>query len=65
MAVSRLAYSAEEAAESVGKGVKVIYAAIKRGELIARYVDSQPMIEPEAIRDWLGGLATEKPERAA
>lgn len=56
-----LAYRVQDAAKVAGVSPNVIRAAIKRGDLIARYPTTYPVIEREELQDWLKSRPTEKP----
>ncbi|GAA3699385.1 hypothetical protein GCM10022377_10480 [Zhihengliuella alba] len=58
----RIAYTVEQAASAVGVSKDIIRAHIKRGNLVARYPSSRPIISAQELGDWLEALPTEPPE---
>lgn len=58
-----LAYPVTVAAEKVGVSAKTLSRAIAKGDLLARYVGTKPVIERDELQAWLQSLPTEKPRR--
>lgn len=56
-----LAYRVQDAAEVAGVSPNVIRAAIKRGDLVARYPTTYPVVEHQELQEWLQSRPTEKP----
>ncbi|WP_102157663.1 helix-turn-helix domain-containing protein [Zhihengliuella halotolerans] len=57
--MEKLAYTIEEAAGVVGVSKDTIRAHIKRGDLVARYPSSRPVIAADELREWFEALPTE------
>lgn len=55
----KIAYSVEEAAARVGVSKDLLRAQIAHDRLVARYVNSKPVIAHEELVDWLNSLPTE------
>lgn len=58
-----LALSIPDAAAAVSVSRDVLQLAIKRGELIAHYPNSKPLIRLVDLEAWLDSLPTEKPAK--
>ena len=56
------AFTVQEAAKSYGVSTDTIRAAIKRGDLSAKYPTSRPVISAEELRAWFDGLPSEAPQ---
>lgn len=56
----KLAYSLEEAAEATGYGQTTLKVAIRRGELVAAYANTKPVILADELKSWLASLPTER-----
>ncbi|WP_404474769.1 hypothetical protein [Microbacterium aerolatum] len=63
--LDKLSYSMASLAEATDLSVDSIQKAIKRGDLVANYFGSKPLITRDEARRWLEALPTEKPEKAA
>jgi hypothetical protein len=61
MAIQKLAYTFEEAAEQVGYSVRTLKQALADGNLAARYVNTEGVIRHEDLAAWIGQLPT-KPD---
>ncbi|MEA5453253.1 helix-turn-helix domain-containing protein [Sinomonas sp. JGH33] len=59
----RKAFNVQQAAELCGVSPDVIRRAIARGDLIARYPSSRPIVEASELDTWLDRLPTEPPGR--
>lgn len=57
---NRIAYTIQDASRVVGTSESVIRAAIKRGDLAARYPSSRPIIEASELRTWVEHLPSER-----
>ena len=57
----RLSMSVRDAAEYTGVSRTELYAAIKRGDLIARYPTTKAVIETQELQAWLQTRPTESP----
>ena len=55
----KLAYSLDEAAAKVGVSGDLLRAQIRQDNLIARYINSKPVIEHDELVAWLRNLPTE------
>lgn len=55
----QLSYNIKQAAEVTGMSRDVIGAAIKRGDLIAHYPTSRPVILHEELEAWIKSTPTE------
>lgn len=55
----KIAYSLDEAAARVGCSTALLRAQIAHGYLLARYVNSKPLIAHEELVEWLNNLPTE------
>jgi|GEM_PF-5205673 len=55
----KLAYTIDEAAERVGVSPRLLRAHLDRHYLVARYVNSKPVITHEELVEWLNNLPTE------
>lgn len=60
--MSKTAYSIDEAAEETGLGRTTIREHIAKGNLIAKYPNSKPIIRQIDLDDWLDSLPTESPK---
>jgi excisionase family DNA binding protein len=58
MAIQKLAYTFEEAAEQVGCSVGTLKLAVADGSLTARHVDTECVIRHEDLAAWIGQLPT-------
>lgn len=58
MAIQKLAYTFEEAAEQSGYSARTLMRAIDNGILTARYVDNEGVIRHEDLAAWIGQLPT-------
>lgn len=54
----------EDAVVFTGKPRSTIFAAIQRGDLVARYIDSRPVIPTAELREWIDSAPTESPRKA-
>ena len=61
MTPHKLAYTLPEAAEMAGTSVSVIRRKIAGNYLVARYIDSKPVILASELASWLESLPTESP----
>lgn len=59
------AYTLDGAAAYCGVSRDVIDEEIRKGNLIARYPTSRPVILREELDEWLASLPTEKPKKKA
>lgn len=57
----RKAFNVQQAAELCGVSADVIRRAIARGDLIAIYPTSRPIIKATELDTWLDRLPTERP----
>ncbi|KQQ65035.1 hypothetical protein [Microbacterium sp. Leaf320] len=63
--LDKLSYSIPNLAIASDLSVDSIQKAIKRGDLVANYFGTKPIITRDEARRWIESLPTEKPERAA
>lgn len=61
----RLAYDVAEAAEAVSVSTDTIRAAIRAGDLAARYVGRKQIIPAAELEAWLNALPSERAPREA
>ena len=59
MTITAVAYNVKDAASVAGVSQDVIRAAIKRGDLIAHYPTSRPVILRAELEEWLKSTPTE------
>ncbi len=59
----RVALPRAEAAAAVGISERTLREAIKRGDLVERYIGSKPVVEVDELRAWVSSLPTEGPRR--
>ncbi|QOD04870.1 hypothetical protein [Pseudarthrobacter sp. BIM B-2242] len=55
----KIAYTLDEAAARVGVSARLLRAQIDNSYLLARYVNSKPIIAHEDLVSWLSSLPTE------
>lgn len=60
---TKKAYTAQEAAKSYGVSADTIRAAIKRGDLTAKYPTSRPIIGADEMNSWFEALPSEAPNQ--
>lgn len=60
----KLAYTIAEAAEAVGVSTDVIRRAIRRGDLVASYITSRPVIAVSELEAWIAAAPTTSPRSA-
>lgn len=53
------AYTVQSAAKAYDVSMDTIRAAIKRGDLVAKYPTSRPIIGADEMRAWFDALPTE------
>lgn len=58
--MSKLAYTIKEAAQAYGVSQDVIRAHIAKGDLIARYPSTRPVIASDELDQWFQSLPTER-----
>lgn len=63
--LDKLSYSIPNLAIASDLSVDSIQKAIKRGDLVANYFGTKPIIARDEARRWIESLPTEKPERAS
>lgn len=63
--LDKLSYSVPNLATATDLSIDSIQKAIKRGDLVANYFGTKPLITRDEARRWIESLPTEKPERAA
>lgn len=63
--LDKLSYSVQNLAGATDLSVDSIQKAIKRGDLVANYFGTKPIITREEARRWIDSLPTERPERVA
>lgn len=61
--LDKLAYSVPNLAAATDLSVDSIQKAIKKGDLVANYYGSKPLVTRDEARRWLDGLPNEKPEK--
>lgn len=59
--MAKLAYTYDEAAEATGYSVRTIKEAVARGDILARYANSKPVIQAAELEAWLSSLPTVSP----
>lgn len=59
--LDKLSYSVPNLAAATDLSVDSIQKAIKRGDLVANYYGSKPLVTSDEARRWLEGLPNEKP----
>lgn len=57
---NKISYSLPALAEATGLSVDSIQKAIKRGDLVASYFGTKPVVEEEEGVRWIKSLPTEK-----
>ena len=57
----KLAYTLQEAAETVGVSTDTLRAHIKAGNLAVKYPSSKPVIAAEELDAWFAALPSEAP----
>lgn len=62
--MAQSSYNIKQAAEEFGLSRDVIGEAIKRGDLVAHYPTSRPIIFHEEMEAWLKATPTESPRGA-
>lgn len=60
-----LSLRVDQIAEATGISERVIWDAIRDGNLVARYPTTRPVVPVEEVRAWLNSLPTESPRRRA
>ncbi|MFK0042057.1 helix-turn-helix domain-containing protein [Paenarthrobacter sp. NPDC090517] len=55
----KLAYTYQEAANSVGVSVRTLQRLVERGELAVKYIGSKPVIRASELDAWLDSLPSE------
>lgn len=63
--LDKLSYSVQNLATATDLSVDSIQKAIKRGDLVANYFGTKPIITRDEARRWIESLPTERPERVA
>lgn len=61
--LDKLSYSVPNLAAATDLSVDSISKAIKKGDLVANYFGSKPLVTRDEARRWLNDLPNEKPER--
>lgn len=61
--LDKLSYSVPNLAAATDLSVDSISKAIKKGDLVANYFGSKPLVTRGEARRWLNDLPNEKPER--
>ena len=56
---TKQAYTVQEAAKAYGVSTDTIRSSIKRGDLVAKYPTSRPIIGAEEMRSWFEALPSE------
>lgn len=59
--MEKKAYNVQSAAKEYDVSTDIIRAAIKRGDLDARYPSSRPIISAEELEKWFSALPSEAP----
>lgn len=55
----KLAYTYQEAANSVGVSVRTLQRLVERGDLAVKYIGSKPVIRASELDAWLETLPSE------
>jgi hypothetical protein len=63
LALAAVSYSLPGAVEATGVGRTSLDAAIARGDLIAHYVGTKPVVRAADLDEWIQSLPTERPQR--
>jgi len=61
--MEKLAYTYDEAGESSGYGKTTIKEAVLRGDLIASYANTHPVIDADELKRWIKSLPHEPVRR--
>lgn len=64
MALEKIAYTLNEASAATGYSRSEIERAIRRGELVARYANTKPVIPAKELASWIDSLPTQRPRTA-
>lgn len=63
--LTKLAYTKAELAVATGLSIDSVSDAMKRGDLVARYFGTKPIIPVKEAQRWVDSMPEEKPARSA
>ena len=59
--LEKRAYTYQEASASVGVSVRTLQRLVERGDIVAKYVGTKPVIPAKELDAWLETLPSEAP----